>query len=91
MKILKEKFFHTIDEDGEIDMQGMVLSRSLNRVTVQLFSWLTGFPNGEKTFTELDALNWRFYKTEGEWLNAGDKLGIEFQLAYKQILEDNAA
>ncbi len=67
------KFFHTLGEDGEIDKQGAVLDRSNGRVVVELFSWITGEPTSEETFTELETARWKFYRTEKQWLNAGDK------------------
>jgi hypothetical protein len=67
------KFFHTVDEDGEVEMQGIVLGRSNGRVTVELFSWITGEPVSEETFTELETERWKFYKTENQWIDAGDK------------------
>lgn len=67
------KFFHTLDENGEVEMQGVVLERAGGRVTVELFSWLTGEPVEEKTFTELETKRWKFYKTEKQWQDAGDE------------------
>jgi hypothetical protein len=40
---------------------------------VELFSWITGAPVSEETFTEAEAAQWKFYRTENQWLNAGDK------------------
>jgi hypothetical protein len=69
----KGKFFHTVDEDGEMAMQGVVLEQANGRVMVALFSWITGEPTSEETFTELETAEWKFYQTEHQWRNAGDK------------------
>jgi hypothetical protein len=74
MEMGKGKFFHTVDENGDVNFQGVVRSQSHGNITAELFSWITGYPNGEKTFTENEALKWKFYKTESEWRVAGDKL-----------------
>ena len=70
----QQKFFHTLDQRGQIDKQGMVLSRSPGRVTVKFFSWLTGLPNGSQTFDQADTSAWRFYDSKAAWQHAGDKV-----------------
>ena len=70
----QQKFFHTLDQRGQIDKQGMVLSRSPGRVTVEFFSWLTGLPNGQQTFDQADTMTWRFYDSKAAWQHAGDKV-----------------
>lgn len=70
----QQKFFHTLDQRGQIDKQGMVLSRSPGRVTVEFFSWLTGLPNGRQTFDHADTTTWRFYDSKAAWQHAGDKV-----------------
>ena len=70
----QKKFFHTIGKDGQIDKQGIVLSRNPGRVTVEFFSWLTGLPNGRQTFDQSDTTAWRFYDSKAAWRNAGDKV-----------------
>jgi len=67
-------FFHTLDKEGQIDKQGMILRQTPCFVTVQLFSWLSGLPNGQKTFNIYDTKTWRFYESKSEWLSAGDKV-----------------
>jgi hypothetical protein len=67
-------FFHTLDKQGQIDKQGMILRQTPGFVTVQLFSWLSGLPNGQKTFNIHDTKKWRFYESKLEWLSAGDKV-----------------
>ena len=69
----KGSFFLTVDENGEVAMQGMVLKRLNGLVTVELFSWITGEPVEERTFTELETAQWKFYQTAEKWRNAGDK------------------
>ena len=73
MGMEKGKFFHTVDESGEVVLQGVVLGRSNGKVTVELFSWITGEPVSEETFTELETESWKFYQTENQWIDAGDK------------------
>ena len=72
----QQKFFHTIGKDGQIDKQGMVLSRDPKRMTVQVefFSWIDGFPNGQQTFDQADTMTWRFYDSKAAWRHAGDKV-----------------
>lgn len=70
----RQKFFHTLDQRGQIDKQGMVLRRSPGRVTVEFFSWLTGLPNGRQTFDQADISAWRFYDSKAAWQHAGDKV-----------------
>ena len=74
MNQTQQKFFHIIDQRGQIDKQGMVLSRSLDRVTVEFFSWLDGTPNGRQTFDQVATETWRLYKSESDWKHAGDKV-----------------
>lgn len=67
----KPKFFHTINANGQIDKQGMILWANPSSVTVQLFSWIDGRPTNRQTF-ERQAMNtWRFYESKAEWLKAG--------------------
>lgn len=73
MNKTQQKFFH-IYENGEIEKQGIVLNRSQGKVTVEFFSWLTGFPHGQKTFNQDETQDWRFYKFEADWKNAGDEV-----------------
>lgn len=74
MRETQKKFFHTIDKHGQIMRQGIVLRQSQNRVTVEFFSWLTGFPNGQQTFNNDETTTWRFYESESAWRRVGDKL-----------------
>ena len=70
----QQKFFHTIGNDGQIDKQGVVLSRRPDQVTVEFFSWLDGLPNGRRTFDEESTTTWRFYESKAAWKHAGDKV-----------------
>jgi hypothetical protein len=76
MRETQQKFFHTLDQRGQIDKQGMVLSRDPKRMTVQVefFSWIDGLPNGQQTFDQVATETWRFYKSESDWKHAGDKV-----------------
>ncbi len=69
-----QKFFHTINQTGQIEKQGMVLNRNQDRVTVEFFSWIDGLPNGQKYFDPAETKTWRFYESESAWKNAGDKV-----------------
>lgn len=69
-----QKFFHTINQTGQIEKQGMVLNRTPDRVTVQFFSWMTGDPNGTQTFDQSATKTWRFYESKAAWNHAGDKV-----------------
>lgn len=70
----QHKFFHTVDRQGHVDQQGMVLRRDDGKITVQLFSWLTGLPNGTQEFNESETQQWLFYCSEYAWRRAGDKV-----------------
>ena len=69
-----KKFFHTISQTGQIEKQGMVLSRDQDRVTVQFFSWMTGEPNGTQTLDKDATKTWSFYESKAAWNHAGDKV-----------------
>ena len=72
----QQRFFHTLDQRGQIDKQGMVLSRDPKRMTVQVefFSWIDGLPNDQQTFDQADTMTWRFYDSKAAWQHAGDKV-----------------
>ena len=74
MKKSQKKFFHTLNENGQINKQGMVLSQSPDRLTVEFFSWLDGLPNGRQSFDQKDTTTWRFYNSKAAWQHAGDKV-----------------
>lgn len=74
MSTKHKRFFHTMDEYGTIDKQGVVLSNSHGRVTVEFFSWIDGAPNGCQTFDQEDTNGWRFYDSQRSWLSAGDNV-----------------
>jgi hypothetical protein len=69
-----EIFFHTLDKQGQIDKQGMILRQTPCFVTVEFFSWIDGLSNGQKTFDIHDIKTWRFYQSKAAWLDAGDKV-----------------
>jgi len=69
-----QKFFHTLDLQGNIEKQGEVISRNQNRITVEFFSWMDGLPNGQKSFDIEATKTWRFYESEAAWNHAGDKV-----------------
>ena len=67
------KFFHTFDENGDIEYQGLVLSELPNdQLNCLMFEWFTGVPSGEKTFDLENTLGWKFYKTCEEWNSYAD-------------------
>lgn len=74
MKFSEPKFFHTLCKDGHINEQGIVLDRKSGRVTVELFSWLTGLPTETQTFDESETKSWIFYFSESAWKQKGNKV-----------------
>lgn len=70
----QKRFFHILDERGNINMQGFVVEINQSRVTVEFFSWLDGEPNGRETLDEHEMSAWRFYDSQSEWLRAADSI-----------------
>ena len=66
--ILKDKWFHSKDEDGKINWQGQVLGLVNEGVcVVQLYSYFTGAPTIMKLIHISDMLyDWDFYDTADE-------------------------
>ena len=69
--MVRDKWFHTYKEDGDITYQGHVLDYLPPRlVLVQLFSWLDGRPTCQKL---LEVTNdWSFYNTKEAMHDAWD-------------------
>jgi hypothetical protein len=76
MAIKKPKdtvFFHTLDAQGEIEWQGIVLRElPLGHLEIELFSWLSGEPT-ERRIVNGAERKWVFYTSEAKWLAHGDK------------------
>lgn len=68
------QFFHTLDDDGSISLQGQIVEKRNGKIVAQLFSWITGAPNGTKTFFDSEANKWAIYKSEYEWRKAGNSI-----------------
>jgi hypothetical protein len=67
-----EVFFHTLDEQGDIYWQGIVVRElPLDHLEVQLYSWITGAPTDIKIL-DGKKYQWIFYTSEAKWLAAGD-------------------
>ena len=67
-----EVFFHTLDEQGDIKWQGIVLRElPLGHLEIQLYSWFMGEPTDRKIVNGAD-YKWIFYTSEAKWLAAGD-------------------
>jgi len=61
--MVRDKWFHTYKENGDITYQGHVLDYLPPRlVLVQLFSWLDGHPTCQKLLEVTD--EWSFYNTK---------------------------
>ena len=69
--MVRDKWFHTYKEDGDIQYQGHVLDYLPPRlVLVQLFSWLDGRPTCQKLLEV--TTDWSFYKTTEAMHDAWD-------------------
>jgi len=70
--LLKDKWFHTYKEDGDITYQGHVLDYAPPQfVLVQLFSWIDGRPTYQKLFNLADH-DFHFYDSQEDMCNAWD-------------------
>lgn len=70
---LKGKFFHSL-KDGKIHWQGQVVGElPQEKFLVQLFSWLDGRDTEQKIVGFKEMLDWKFYQSDQEWRDAGDK------------------
>jgi len=67
--MVRDKWFHTYKENGDITYQGHVLDYLPPRlVLVQLFSWIDGEPTCQKLLEVTD--EWSFYDTMKSMHNA---------------------
>jgi len=70
--------FHSIDTDGSIQWQGVVLSRpEPGWYCVQLFEWFMGEPNVRKLVPIKKMKDWLFYKDVQE-MNFSYEKGVAF-------------
>jgi hypothetical protein len=70
------KFFHSMDDEGTIEWQGVVLERlegaaDLHRL--QLYSWWTGEETIQEVVPRRGMDGWKFYTTHAEWLRAYER------------------
>jgi len=69
--MVRDRWFHTYKENGDITYQGHVLDYLPPRlVLVQLFSWLDGRPTCQKLLEVTD--DWSFYDTQEAMRDAWD-------------------
>lgn len=64
---LKGKFFHTFDEDGYVENQGIIVDLVGEDIAIVLyFSWLTGNPTYHKAVWVSDIVDggWALYNTD---------------------------
>jgi hypothetical protein len=65
------RFFHSFDSGGQMKWQGHILTANgPERWEVELFSWLTGEPNGTETIPVSEMKDWAFYATNQDMLTA---------------------
>lgn len=59
------KFFHSLDKEGKVEWQGMVISNpEPGWYLLQLFEWAMGEPNLQKLVRIEDMKNWLIYQDE---------------------------
>lgn len=70
-------WFHTFTttEEGEriVNKQGKILSKKGEFYTVQLYSWLSGDPNGTEVYSLREMETWQFYQTNQQMLDWWDE------------------
>jgi excisionase family DNA binding protein len=75
------KFFHSFSAEGKLSWQGQIVGKPHpGFYLVELFSWMTGSPDGGKVIPIEDiARNWKIYETSEEM---GNNLPSEFYSAW---------
>ncbi|ACX52454.1 hypothetical protein Adeg_1350 [Ammonifex degensii KC4] len=84
-KSLVGKFFHSFDEEGYVQSQGVVLSSLGNGYyVVQYFEWLTGSPCRVSVvhIGEMVARKWAFYESDDDM-----RYAFEYGFVKKRPLE----
>lgn len=72
---LKGKFFHTFDEDGYVEYQGIIIDLVGEDIAIVLyFSWLTDNPTYHTAVWVSDIVDggWALYNTDVAWQEAYD-------------------
>jgi hypothetical protein len=69
-------YFLTFDQKGFVHHQGRIeCALGDGYYLVQLYSWLTGYATNSaiRSLDEMRSENWRFYRTQEAWRDAGDR------------------
>ena len=65
------KYFHSIDENGEMMWQGKIEgSPSDSLYLIQLFSWLDGCATEQKMVKLEDMIDWLFYDNHDDFVDS---------------------
>jgi hypothetical protein len=72
-------WFHSYNEEDEIEWQGKILSVDGDYYQAQLYSWIDGGESDIKTVRISDTKDWKFYRT--------NKQMVESYLTYSEKLE----
>ena len=67
------KWFHTYNEHGEMEWQGVIYLRTKDAYFVQLFEWAAGEPSVHKWVAISATIRWRFYRTHAKWIEASNQ------------------
>ena len=68
----KGKWFHSFNDDGDVEWQGQILSVSSDCYNVQLYSWIDGSPTDVRTLgKDVEVV---FYDTNEEMREARENL-----------------
>lgn len=81
-------YFHSLDENGDIEKQALLLTKGPSKSLIVYFSWVMGEENGEEWVRndELhDPSKWRIYFDRREWLTEAYRL-FEKRGTMKQTL-----
>lgn len=64
-------FAHTFSEDGRIEHQLQVKHQLPDgRLVCQMFSFISGFPTTQKTYTLDETKGWAFYTNSSDWTDS---------------------
>jgi hypothetical protein len=72
-KGVKKGQFVLAKHDGEGPYQGKIVGKSNGKLSVQLFSYLTGEPNAIKTFDISNLSEVQIFNTAKQWRDAAAK------------------
>ena len=84
---LLDMYFHTYDENNELDLQGHIVGVDENIVFGQLFGWLSGDPTEvrlfDKSFIYSDRC--KLYKRKDDWHDAANTFWKNERTKYKNL------